>query len=133
MSADVQNVQKKDLIYGDLTYQIIGCLYEVHRELGAIHKEIIYHNALVIELHDKNIPFSDEQSIDVQYKGNKVGLYRPDFIVDDKVVLEIKAVPILTKAIENQVYYYIKGSTYKIALLANFGTSKVGIKRFIYT
>lgn len=70
-----------DYIYKDLTYKIIGCLYEMHRELGSVHKEIIYHKALAIELRDRNIPFTEEKSIDVEYKGKKIGLYRPDFII----------------------------------------------------
>ena len=75
MSAD-----KADYIYKDLTYNIIGCLYEVHRELGSVHKEIIYHKALAIELDNKHIPFVEEMSIDVKYKGKRIGVYRPDFI-----------------------------------------------------
>lgn len=122
-----------DYIYKDLTYKIIGCLYEVHKELGAVHKEIIYHKAIAIELDNRKIPFSEEKSIDVKYKGKKIGVYRPDFIIDDKVILEIKVAPAITKAIRDQVYYYAKGTRYKLVLLANFGTSKVGIKRLLYT
>jgi GxxExxY protein len=66
-------------------------------------------------------------------KGKKIGAYRPDFIIDDKVILEVKVAPAITKAMRDQVYYYVKGTNYKLVLLANFGTSKVGIKRLIYT
>lgn len=123
----------EDYIYKDLTYKIIGCLYEVHKELGNVHKEIIYHKAVAVEFKNRNIPFREEKSIEVKYKGKRIGLYRPDFIVDDKVILEIKVVPLITKAMQDQVYYYVKGTSYKLVLLANFGTSKVGIKRLIYT
>lgn len=133
MITDKKTQMTTDYIYKDLTYKIIGCLYEVHRELGSVHKEIIYHKALAVELRDRNIPFTEEKSIDVKYKGKKIGLYRPDFIVDDKVILEIKVAPAITKAMQDQVYYYVKGTKYKLVLLANFGTSKVGIKRLIYT
>jgi GxxExxY protein len=124
---------KTDYLYKDLTYQIIGCLYEVHKELGSVHKEIIYHKAIAIELDRQNIPFIEESSIDVKYKDKKIGLYRPDFIIDEKVILEIKVTPMITKAMQDQVYYYVKGTKYKLVLLVNFGTSKVGIKRLIYT
>lgn len=133
MITDKKTQMTTDYIYRDLTYKIIGCLYEVHRELGSVHKEIIYHKALAVELRDRNIPFTEEKSIDVKYKGKKIGLYRPDFIVDDKVILEIKVALAITKAMQDQVYYYVKGTKYKLVLLANFGTSKVGIKRLIYT
>jgi len=133
MITDVKTQIGTDGLYKDLTYKIIGALYEVHKELGAVHKEIIYHKALTIELTNRNIPFVEEKSVDVKYKGKKIGLYRPDFIIDDKVILEIKVVPLITKAMQDQVYYYVRGTKYKLVLLANFGTSKVGIKRLIYT
>ena len=101
--------------------------------MGSVHKEIIYHKAVAAELDRKHIPFIEEASIDVKYKGKKIGLYRPDFIIDEKVILEIKVTPMITKAMQDQVYYYVKGTKYKLVLLANFGTSKVGIKRLIYT
>jgi len=122
-----------DGLYRDLTYKIIGALYEVHKELGSVHKEIIYHKAVAIELIDRKIDFVEEKSIDVKYKGQRIGVYRPDFIIEDKVILEIKVAPMITKSMQDQVYYYIKGAKYKLVLLANFGTSKVGIKRLIYT
>ena len=134
MRANSDNAQmKKDFIYKDLTYGVIGAVYDVHKELGQVHKEIIYHKALVIELNNRNIHFVEEKAIGVNYKGKKIGAYRPDFIIEDKVILEIKAVLVLTLAVQNQVYYYVKGTKYKLVLLANFGTAKVGIKRLIYT
>lgn len=125
--------KKEDYIYEDLTYKIIGAVYDVHKELGSVHKEIIYHKAIAIELYEKRIPFVEEKPIDVKYKGKKIGIYKPDFIIDDKVILEIKVAPVITKATKDQVYYYVKGTKYKLVLLVNFGTSKVGIKRLIYT
>jgi GxxExxY protein len=123
----------KDYIYKDLTYKIIGAIYDIHKELGNVHKEIIYHKAIAIELSERGIPFVEETPIDVKYKGKKIGVYKPDFIIDDKVILEVKVTPVITKAMKDQVYYYVKGTKYKLVLLANFGTSKVGIKRLIYT
>ncbi|GBE01568.1 hypothetical protein BMS3Bbin06_00008 [bacterium BMS3Bbin06] len=125
--------KETEYIYKDLTYKIIGVLYEIHKELGSVHKEIIYHKAITIELIEKGIPFVEEKTIDVKYKGKKVGVYRPDFIIDEKVILEVKVAPAITKAMRDQVYYYVKGTKYKLVLLANFGTSKLGVKRLIYT
>jgi GxxExxY protein len=121
-----------DYIYKELTYKIIGVIYDVHKELGSVHKEIIYHKAIAIELSEKGIPFVEQKPIDVKYKGKKIGIYKPDFIIDDKVILEVKVAPAITKVMKDQVYYYVKGTKYKLVLLANFGTSKVGIKRLIY-
>jgi GxxExxY protein len=122
-----------DYLYKDLTYKVIGALYEVHKNLGPVHKENIYHEAIKIEFILQDIAFSEEKTLEVRYKGQKIGAYKPDFIIDDKVILEIKAVPFLTKAIADQMYYYVRGSKYKLALLANFGTNKLTIKRRIYT
>lgn len=125
--------KKEDYIYEDLTYKLIGVIYNVHKELGSVHKEIIYHNAIAIELSEKGVAFVEEKPIDVKYKGKKIGIYKPDFIIDDKVILEIKVAPVITKAMKDQIYYYVKGTKYKLVLLVNFGTSKVGIKRLIYS
>lgn len=127
MSAD------KEGLYKDLTYKVIGALYEVHNELGSVHKESIYHKAVAIELKDRGINFKEEKSLPVRYKGQKIGAYKPDFIIEDKVILELKVVPMMTKAMFDQIFYYIKGTDYKLVLLANFGTSKLTVKRRIYT
>lgn len=73
-------------IYQDLSYKIIGVIYDVHKELGNVHKEIIYHKAVAIELSERGISFVEEKPIDIKYKGKKIGIYKPDFIIDDKVI-----------------------------------------------
>lgn len=111
-------------LYKNLTYKIIGALYAVQNELGPVHKENIYHKALVIEFADKRINFVEEKSLPVKYKNKTIGSYKPDFIIEDKVILEIKAVPVITKTMMDQIYYYVRGTKYKLVLLANFGTKK---------
>lgn len=120
-------------LYKDLTYEIIGALYAVHNELGFVHKENIYHNAITLELRERNIDFEEEKALSVKYRNKIIGSYRPDFIIKDKVILEIKAVPAITTTMLDQIYYYIKGTKYKLVLLANFGTKRLTIKRRIYT
>lgn len=124
---------EKEGLYKDLTYKVIGALYEVHNELGSVHKENIYHRAVAIELKNREIDFEEEKSLSVKYKGCKIGAYQPDFVIEDKVILEIKAVPVITKSMFDQIFYYIRGTKYKLVLLANFGTDKLTIKRRIYT
>ena len=120
-------------LYKDLTYKIIGALYAVHNELGPVHKENIYHKAIALEFKESAINFEEENSLPVKYKGKKIGSYRPDFIIEDNVILEIKAVPMITKSMMDQIYYYVKGTQYKLVLLANFGTKRLSVKRRIYT
>lgn len=80
-----------DLIYTDLTYKIRGSVFKVYNTLGFGHKEGVYHKALAIEFKKNNIPFKEEIPIDVRYENEKVGIYKPDFVVDDKILIEIKA------------------------------------------
>lgn len=120
-------------LYKELTYRVIGALYEVHNALGSVHKEAIYRRALAIEFKAQGIGFEEEPSLSVMYKSQRVGVYKPDFIIEDRVVLELKAVPIVTKGMLDQAYYYIRGTKYKLVLLVNFGTRKLTVKRRIYT
>jgi GxxExxY protein len=120
------------LLYRELTYKIIGAAMTVHRSLGPVHKEGVYQKALAREFELRKIPFKREVSLDVFYEGRKVGNYRPDFVVDEKVLVEIKAVNFLPKAHESQLTYYLKGTGFKIGLLINFGAKKLDFRRRIY-
>ena len=121
-----------DFLYPDLTYKIRGAMYKVHKTLGSGHKESVYHKALIAEFDLQRIPYETEKALSVVYEGTKVGNYRPDFIVDGKVLIELKAVPILPIQAERQLYYYIRGTEYKLGLLVNFGSNSLTIKRKIW-
>lgn len=127
----VKNFQK-NLLYKELAYQIVGCFYEVYNSLGPGYKEIIYHNALGIEFIENKIIFEEEKKIAIFYHNKKVGIYVPDFVIDDKIIIEIKAVDIMSKVYEEQLYSYLKGSEYELGYLVNFGSEKIDIKRRIY-
>lgn len=116
-----------------MTYKIIGVLYEVHNELGSVHKETIYHKAVALELKLRGLDYIEEPRLPVEYKGKRIGVYKPDFIIENKVILEIKVAPMITKAMFDQIFYYIKATGYKLVLLANFGTLRLTVKRRIYT
>lgn len=119
-------------LYAELTYRIRGSLYEVYNTLGPGFKESIYHRALVKEFVLRKIPFEEKKKLSIRYKGEKVGIYEPDFIIDRKVLVEIKAVPEMPKIHDIQLFYYLKGTEYKLGLLVNFGGTKLEIKRRIY-
>ena len=122
----------KDLLYKDLAYKIVGCFYEVYNTLGPAHKEQIYHKALMLEFKTKGIPFADRKRIKIKYKGQEIGVYEPDFIVDDKIIVEIKSLSQMPKVFEKQLYYYLRGTTYKLGYLINFGSDQLDIRRRIY-
>lgn len=123
----------KKLLYEDLTYKIRGAMFSVHTALGPGHKEGVYQKALAKEFLDLEIPYSREVILDVSYKNEKVGVYRPDFVVDDKVVIELKALPMLAKNAEVQMSYYLRGTKYELGFLVNFGSQRLDIRRRIYT
>ncbi len=123
---------KSDLLFGDLTYQIRGCIFAVKKELGLGHKENIYQRVLEKEFNKKGLIFEKEKVLDVRYNNEKVGVYRPDFIIENKIILEIKALPSLGRFEKQQIWHYLKSTDYQLALLVNFGRNDVQIERIIY-
>lgn len=121
-----------DLLYEDLTYKLRGVFFKVYNTLGFGHRESVYQNALVAEFNKQKIPFKEESRLGVIYDGAKVGTYTPDFLIDDKIILEIKSVEFLSKDAEKQLIYYLKGTNYKLGFLVNFGSSRLEIKRKIW-
>lgn len=121
------------LLYEKLTYKIRGAIFKVYNELGFGHKENVYQKALEHELRKNKIKFDKEKALDVIYDGIRVGTYRPDFVIDGRILLELKAVPFLVKQAETQLIYYLKGTNFKLGLLTNFGSKKLVIKRKIWT
>ena len=121
------------LIYADLTYKVRGCIFNVYNTLGHGHKEQVYQKALEKELTSQEVPFKREVNLPVIYKDEKVGNYRPDFVIDDKVIIEIKAVEFMPKSYEQQLTHYLKSTNYELGLLVNFGTPKLQIKRLVWT
>lgn len=129
---DADGTDRQGLIYGDLTYQIRGAVFKVYNKLGPGHKENIYQRAFEEELKKQGLSFEKEKKIDIVYGEKNIGAYRPDFIIEDKVIIEIKVLPFLSKKEKRQIWSYLKGSNYRLALLINFGASKLQIKRIVY-
>lgn len=123
--------EAKKLLYEELSYEVRGALFEVRKKLGFGHKESIYQNALVEELKKKGIPFDREKIIDVVYEDKKIGVYRPDFVIDEKIIIELKTLPFLGAVEKKQVWTYLKGSVYKLAFLVNFGPDDLIIERYL--
>ena len=122
----MNNIQ---LLYKDLTFDIIGAAIEVHKVLGPGFLEAVYQKALGHEFGLRNIPFQEQCEVLVRYKDLMAGEYRADFLVDDKVIVEIKAIKSLTEIHEAQLINYLKGSGYRVGLLINFGAASLEYKR----
>ena len=119
------------LLYKELTGKIIQAFYEVHHVLGPGYLESIYQNALIIELKAMGLRCETEKVVEIFYRNKKVGEHRLDLVIDDKVIVELKAVAEFHPAHQAQVISYLKATGSKIALLVNFGKDKVDYKRII--
>ena len=123
------NNDSKVIVYKELSYKIVGCLYEVYNALGPGHKEDIYQKSLAVEFSRKHINYITQKILAVEYQGEKVGVYEPDFIIEDKIIVEIKSVLTMPNVFEKQLYYYLKASSYKLGYLVNFGADRIDIRR----
>lgn len=115
----------------DITYQINGAVFEINRILGPGFLEKVYERALLIELRLRDLKAENQVPVEVLYKENMVGEYIADLVVEDQVIIELKAVEQLQKIHEAQLLNYLKATGYKIGLLVNFKYPKAEIKRFI--
>jgi GxxExxY protein len=123
------------LLHPELSYKIQGCIYNVSNKYGKGLKEIIYQKALAEELEKAGLKFEEQKRINIYSvdSGKKLGVYVPDFLIEDKIILEIKATDFTTKNNLNQQLSYLKASIYEVGYLVNFGTDKLFMKRSIYT
>ena len=126
---------KSKLLEAELCYKIQGAVYNVTNKYGSGLKEQIYQKALVEELIKQNLQFEQQKRIIIYSldSGKSLGVYVPDFIIENKVILEIKASNITTRQDINQQRSYLRASIYEIGYLVNFGTPKLDIRRSIYT
>jgi GxxExxY protein len=117
--------------HSELSKQIIAAAYSVHKELGYGFLEKVYKNALAIELADSGIKCNMEVPLKVLYHNKTVGDYYADMIVDNKIIVEVKAVSDLVVTHEVQLVNYLKATGIQIGLLINFGESEK-VKRRIF-
>lgn len=111
-----------DILFRDECYRIMGACFEVYREMGCGFLEAVYQECLTIELADQGIPFQPQARLALTYKGRALEQkYIPDFILFDKIVLEIKALSQLAPEHRAQVHNYLKATRHRLGLLVNFG------------
>lgn len=115
--------------YSDLTSKIIGCAMEVHNNLGNGFQEVIYQRALSIEMNLQNLSHEREKEIPLSYKGYDIGTRRVDFFVEEKIMMEIKAVKDIEDVHLAQAINYLEAYKMEIGLLINFGNTRLQFKR----
>lgn len=121
-----------ELKHGDITEKIIKSFYKVYNELGFGFLERVYENALLIELEEENLVCEKQKTLEVFYRERKVGNYFADILVENKVIVEIKACDTLIKEHELQLINYLKATNIEVGLLLNFG-KEAKFRRKIFT
>ncbi len=120
-----------DFQHGEITEQIIGAAFEVHRVLGCGFLEKVYENSLFAELCKRGLKAETQRGIKVKYKDVVVGDYVTDLTVEDKVLVELKTEELYNKMHEAQLLNYLKATGMKVGLLVNFGKKKCEFRRLV--
>ncbi|HRH50069.1 MAG TPA: GxxExxY protein [Panacibacter sp.] len=122
-----------DILYKDESYKIIGLCMEVHKQLGIGFKEIVYKDALEIEFRNASIPFVREKRFDIEYKGIILPhKYYADFVIDGKIILEVKAASLIVNNFVSQTINYLKASGVRLGIIVNFGEKSLTSKRIVF-
>lgn len=119
------------LKYKELTHLIIKSFYEVYNELGGGFLESVYENAMTLVLQQQGLHVEAQKEIAVYFRGTLIGNFRADMIVEEKVLLELKAVRCIESVHEAQLLNYLKATTIEVGLLMNFGNEPT-FKRLVY-
>ncbi len=121
-----------DVVYKELSYQIMAAVFEVYNTLGFGFLEKVYERALLKELCLRGIPVEAQKEIKVFYKGDEIGTYFADLVVNGEILLELKAVESLNNIHKAQVLNYLKATGLKLGLLINFGRERVQYERLVF-
>ena len=120
-----------ELVHPELSYKIVGVLYGVYNELGGGYQERIYQAAVGKELAQQKIGYIEQVKSDLFYKGQKLGNYRLDFVIEHKIVLELKVAPRFSPRDIMQVLGYLKQSNLNLGILVTFSRSGIFFKRVL--
>ncbi len=124
---------KVEIIYPELSHAVVGVAYEVHKQLGPGFSEDIYEKAFIHELKTRGISYEEQKVIPIFYKGENLGIYRLDLIVDGKIIVELKAVTQMNDLFKQQVLSYLKATHLQLGILVNFGNQSVEYFRVVNT
>ena len=122
---------KEEFRYSDITEKIIGCAMKVHQRMRNGYQELIYHRCLIIEFRKIALSFLNEIALPIFYDEIEIGKRRVDFLVEHKVVVEIKAQSELTDTHPAQALNYLEALNLEIGLLINFGSKSLEVRRLI--
>ncbi|MBI2639518.1 MAG: GxxExxY protein [Candidatus Sungbacteria bacterium] len=124
-------LKRQDILYPEESYKIIGILFDVYNYLGPGHHEKYYQRAVSYELEQRGVNFKEQLFVPVWYRGKPIGRQYFDFLVDGKIVLELKKGNRFSKRHIDQVLEYLKSGDYRLAIIANFGSDGIAFRRII--
>ena len=124
-------LRREDLIYPELSYQLIGILFDVYNKLGYGHSEKVYQKAVAVALKNSNLKFKEQVYAPLKYENERIGSNYFDFLVENKVVIELKKGDRFIKAHIEQVYQYLKFFNFKLGLLVYFAPRNLHFKRIV--
>jgi GxxExxY protein len=124
-------MKEKEYKYSDITHTIIGAAMKVHSTLGNGFQEVIYQRALAIEMTKQALSFQRELEMQIYYDGQEIGTRRVDFLVEDKVIVELKAMTVLEDVHLAQAIDYLEAYNLEVGLLINFGAKSLEYRRVI--
>ncbi|MCF7807367.1 MAG: GxxExxY protein [Candidatus Marinimicrobia bacterium] len=120
-----------EILHQQLSDKLIELAIEVQKELGVGFLERVYENSLVVALQDETISVDQQKHLNVYFRGRNVGIYVADLVVDDKIIVEIKAVESLSKAHYAQAINYLQATDVEVAYVINFGKIPLQFKRLV--
>jgi len=127
----MKNLKRKDLIYPELCYQIMGVLFEVWSRLGFGYKENFYQKSIGEEFKNIGLKFKEQLPVKISYKDKIIGIYYFDFLIEDRIVVEVKVRNYFSKKDIEQLYSYLKAKNLKLGIIAHFTRNGVKFKRIV--
>jgi GxxExxY protein len=120
-------------LHGEISDRILKCAVQVHSAVGPRLPELSYQRAMAVSMTKEGLRFREEPEFEMFYEGVKIGCHRPDFIVEDAVIVELKAVKEMDRSIAKQMLTYLRVTELRVALLINFNAPiiSLGVKRFV--
>lgn len=127
----MKELVKKDILYPELSYKIVGILYEIYNELGYGYQEKYYEKAIARSFEKEKLDYKEQLHVSFEFKNEKIGDYFLDFLVDDKIVLELKKGDKFSRKNIEQVYGYLKAKNLKLGIIAQFAPNGLKFKRIV--
>lgn len=121
----------REILHKDLSYKIVGLAMQIHSELGFGFLEKVYENSMMVLFRRENIMAKQQVPISVSFDGEIVGDYYADIVIEDKIILELKAIEKITDAHKAQALNYLKATGLKLAIIINFGKQRLEYERIV--